>query len=87
MSAVCLIDTSVFLNLLNVPNRNQTRAEVVASFEEYAENNCTFILPMATILETGNHIARTVTVLFGAKLRCVSAKPWLRPLPKSRLIG
>jgi len=58
MSAVCLIDTSVFLNILNVPNRNQDKAEVITSFKEYVELDTTFILPMATILETGNHISQ-----------------------------
>lgn len=58
MSAVCLIDTSVFLNLLNVPARNQEKEAVTTDFMEYAASGCTFILPMATILETGNHIAQ-----------------------------
>lgn len=58
MSSVCLIDTSIFLNLLNVPNRNQEMAQVVQDYTDYAQNECTFILPMATILETGNHIAQ-----------------------------
>lgn len=58
MSSVCIIDTSIFLNLLNVPGRNQDKDEVVESFKEYAENEATFILPMATIVETGNHIAQ-----------------------------
>lgn len=58
MSAVCLIDTSVFLNLLNVPGRNQHMHQVVADYMIYANSGCTFILPMATILETGNHIAQ-----------------------------
>ena len=58
MSSVCLIDTSIFLNLLNVPNRNQERRHVVQDYIEYAQNECTFILPMATVLETGNHIAQ-----------------------------
>lgn len=58
MSAVCLIDTSVFLNLLNVPGRNQDAASVSADFVEYVASGCTFILPMATVLETGNHVAQ-----------------------------
>ena len=58
MSADCLIDTSVFLNLLNVPGLNQNTQRVAAEFVDYAGINCTFILPMATILETGNHIAQ-----------------------------
>jgi len=55
---ICLIDTSVFLNILNVPNRNQNKTEVVSDFEDYVNLNYTFILPMATIIETGNHIAQ-----------------------------
>ena len=58
MSCICLIDTSVFLNLLNVPGRNQDRETVTQEFREYVELDTTFILPMATILETGNHIAQ-----------------------------
>ncbi len=58
MSVVCLIDTSVFLNLLNVPGCNSKKNEVSNNYKEYVELNCTFILPMATILETGNHIAQ-----------------------------
>ena len=58
MSAVCLIDTSIFVNLLDVPNRNQDKAEVITSFKEYIELDTTFILPMATILKTGNHISQ-----------------------------
>lgn len=58
MSCICLLDTSVFLNLLNVPGRNQGRETVTQEFREYVELDTTFILPMATILETGNHIAQ-----------------------------
>lgn len=58
MSSICLIDTSVFLNLLNVPNCNQEREFVTQSFREYVELDCTFLLPMATLIETGNHIAQ-----------------------------
>jgi len=58
MSSICLIDTSIFLELLNVPNYNQHRASVLADFQTYAQAGCTFLLPMATILETGNHIAQ-----------------------------
>jgi hypothetical protein len=58
MNSICLIDTSVFVNMLNVPGLNQQAERVGADFIEYAGNGCTFILPMATILETGNHIAQ-----------------------------
>ncbi|MEA5553869.1 hypothetical protein VB713_23295 [Anabaena cylindrica UHCC 0172] len=58
MSSICLIDTSIFLEILNVPNYNQHRALVLEDFQTYAQSGCTFLLPMATILETGNHIAQ-----------------------------
>lgn len=71
MNAICIIDTSVFLNILDVPNRNDQRDEVFASFEEYINLEATFILPMATIVETGNHIAQNGN---GAKRREVAQK-------------
>ena len=58
MSSICLIDTSIFLEILNVPNYNQHRASVIEEFQTYTQSDCTFLLPMATILETGNHIAQ-----------------------------
>jgi hypothetical protein len=58
MSSVCLIDTTVFLILLNVPNRNQDHKLVLKNFQIYVDLDCTLLLPMATIIETGNHIAQ-----------------------------
>lgn len=59
MSApVCLIDTSIFLNLLNIPGKNQEMEAVTTDYKEYVDLGVTFILPMATIIETGNHIAQ-----------------------------
>jgi hypothetical protein len=58
MSSVCLIDTSIFLNFLNVPNCSQEREKVLEDFRTYVELQCIFLLPMATIVETGNHIAQ-----------------------------
>jgi hypothetical protein len=58
MSSICLIDTSIFLEILNVPNYNQRRASVLEDYQTYFQSGCTFLLPMATILETGNHIAQ-----------------------------
>lgn len=58
MSSICIIDTSVFLNFLDVPNCNQDRESILNDYQVYAEDGCQFVLPMATILETGNHIAQ-----------------------------
>ncbi len=58
MSSICLIDTSIFLNILNVPNCNQENKLVLDTFNVYIDGDCTFLLPMATIIETGNHISQ-----------------------------
>ena len=58
MSSICLIDTSIFVEILDVPKYNQHRASVLKDYETYVKSDCTFLLPMATILETGNHIAQ-----------------------------
>jgi hypothetical protein len=55
---VWLVDTSVFLNILNVPGRNQNREQVLEDFKAKIENKDTFILPIGVILESGNHIGR-----------------------------
>jgi len=58
MSSICIIDTSVFCNILKVPMKSQQYDETVQLFAEYMELDYTFLLPMATIYETGNHIAQ-----------------------------
>ena len=56
---VHFIDTSVFLNIINVPGRNQQREEVMKELKRLLKfsNDNVLILPFATIIETGNHIA------------------------------
>ena len=56
-SRVYLVDTSVFCNLLDIPGRNQRKEEAESQFKEYIANQGVFYLPLATIFETGNHIA------------------------------
>ncbi|WP_131822046.1 hypothetical protein [Salipiger thiooxidans] len=58
MSEVVLIDTTVFLNVLDVPGLNQDRVDVLDEFEKKIKRGDHFLLPMATIWETGNHISR-----------------------------
>lgn len=55
---VVIVDTSVLLNLLDVPGRNQTRAAVLGRFEELLDAGVNLLLPIAAIFEAGNHIAR-----------------------------
>lgn len=58
MRTVLFLDTSILLNLLEVPNKSQNIDEVREKFRNYCEEaNVTLILPFAAIIETGNHIA------------------------------
>jgi hypothetical protein len=79
MSSICLIDTSIFLEFLNIPNFNQNREAVMQEFREYIELGCTFLLPMATILETGNHIAQNGD----GRIRRQSAKNFVEAVKKA----
>lgn len=52
------IDTSVFTNILNVPNMSDERKKIMAEFKKLVDSKEDYlILPYATIIETGNHIA------------------------------
>jgi len=57
MSAIILLDTSVYLNVLDVPRFNQDRSNVLGSFKRSIQAGDYFLLPLATVWETGNHIA------------------------------
>ena len=58
MSAICLIDTSIFVEVLNVPVKATQHREALRALREKIVANESLFLPMATILETGNHIAQ-----------------------------
>lgn len=58
MSDIVLLDTSVYLNVLDVPGRNQERVQVLDAFQARVLNGDHFLLPMASIWEAGNHISR-----------------------------
>ena len=58
MNAICLIDTTVLLNLLNVPNRSQNSTKISKEFADFVELDCTFIIPLVAVIETGNHISQ-----------------------------
>ncbi len=57
MCDIVLLDTSVYLNVINVPGFNQHRDAVLKIFELQILDSAHFLLPLATVLETGNHIA------------------------------
>ncbi|MFM8445119.1 MAG: hypothetical protein ACKN9W_17500 [Methylococcus sp.] len=57
MSDIVLLDTSVYLNVLDIPGFNQDRDDILEIFANRVEDGDHFLLPMATIWETGNHVA------------------------------
>ena len=57
MSDIVLLDTSVYLNVLDVPGFNQDRDNILDDFAVRVERGDYFLLPMVTIWETGDHIA------------------------------
>ncbi len=58
MKAVAIVDTSIFCNVLNIPNMNSERHQVMKDFDKFIQEDTSFLLPMAVIYETGNHIAQ-----------------------------
>jgi predicted nucleic acid-binding protein len=86
MSAIIIVDTSVLLNILDVPGRNESWAEVVAELEKLINAGDHLFIPMAAIVEAGNHIAqlknggqsRAVAERFVAEVRKALANeaPW-----------
>ncbi|MCW6036710.1 hypothetical protein K4A83_10615 [Spirulina subsalsa FACHB-351] len=57
MPDVAIVDTSIFCNILDIPQRNENRDQVMRELKTYLESNTNLLLPMAVIYETGNHIA------------------------------
>ena len=83
---VKFIDTSVMLNLLEVPEMCNDAEEVKKQWKENLEAKDVLIMPAATIIETGNHIAhiangskrREIAMKFGEFLRKTAngEAPW-----------
>jgi hypothetical protein len=57
MSAIVIVDSSVFLNILDVPDRNQSRDAVLDRLSVLIDAGAHLFIPMAAIVEVGNHIA------------------------------
>jgi hypothetical protein len=89
MSEIVLVDTSVLMNVLAVPGFDQRRAAVLAEFTRLIDEAAHLFLPMAALLEAGNHIAqladgrvrRETASRFAAQIRLALAgqAPW-RPM-------
>lgn len=50
------IDTSVLVEILRIPGKSQCHEATVAQLNERATAGTRFILPTATIIETGKHV-------------------------------
>lgn len=54
---VKFIDTSIIMNLLEIPYMCNDAEKIKAEFKTAVENGEILILPLSTIIESGNHIA------------------------------
>ena len=58
MSSIVIVDTSVLLNIMDVPDRNQHRGQVLDRLATLIDGGDHLFIPMAAIVEVGNHIAQ-----------------------------
>jgi hypothetical protein len=54
---ICIVDTSVFCNTLDLPGFNQNKDDALTTLGDYLQRAYTLLLPLAAVYETGNHIA------------------------------
>lgn len=62
---VWIVDTSVLMNILDIPNYNQDRPMIFEHFKQRVSNKDKFLLPYIAILEAGNHIAQLPSNRYG----------------------
>lgn len=55
---ICLIDTSILCEFLNVPTLCSRAEDITEELQRKIERRETLLLPMSSILETGNHIGQ-----------------------------
>jgi predicted nucleic acid-binding protein len=55
---IWIIDTTIFLNILDIPGSNSDRATVLSEFKERIKAEDLFFLPFIVLVETGNPIAK-----------------------------
>lgn len=58
MADVVFVDTSILLNLLDVPGKSSDKDTVVDEFRSLVAAQATLIIPIAAVVEVGNHIAQ-----------------------------
>ena len=86
MAGVVFLDTSVLCNVLDVPRKNGERNRVMPRFNELLTDGTVLVVPIAAVIEVGNHIAqlpegsrRTRSAVFETFLRqsLSSTPPWV----------
>ncbi len=56
LPVVCFLDTSVLVEILDVPFMNDHRTDILVEMERRRSERVSFVLPTATVIETGNHM-------------------------------
>ncbi len=57
MSDIVIVDSSVLLNVLDIPGFNQQRDDVLERFGQLVDAEDHLLLPLAAVIETGDHVA------------------------------
>jgi hypothetical protein len=55
---IWIIDTTVFLNILDVPGSNSDRDDILEELKQRIKVNDLFFLPFVVLIESGNPIAK-----------------------------
>jgi hypothetical protein len=55
---ICILDTSVLCNVLDIPSKNQQCREARAALRDWIAGGADLLLPLAAIYETGRHISQ-----------------------------
>jgi hypothetical protein len=58
MRPITFIDTSVLCNIIPVPGFAQDEAKIRAELKDLIDSQTSFILPITSVIETGNHISQ-----------------------------
>jgi hypothetical protein len=82
---VLFVDTSVLCNLLRVPGRCERAAEMQSIFRDLLSEGVGFVLPITSVIETGNFIQQCTDDRHAAATRfrealqaaATSSPPWI----------
>ncbi|MFZ7088910.1 hypothetical protein [Curtobacterium sp. RRHDQ10] len=87
MGTISFIDTTILCNLVPVPGYDQHRDQVIEEMSIRLDHGEEFILPITSVIETGNHIAqlgsggarRQAAMKLNDLLRliCAGQAPWV----------